>query len=81
MIEPSPCQPAPVPPTHPPTQVEGLPVYGVAIPTVRGVRNVLDQIGAAQGACECVCLGAGRVCVCGGGGQRPRAPPHPPAAS
>jgi hypothetical protein len=30
-------------------QVEGLPVYGVAIPTVRGVRTVLDQIGAAKG--------------------------------
>ncbi|KAI8474087.1 MAG: inositol hexakisphosphate-domain-containing protein [Monoraphidium minutum] len=31
-------------------QVEGLPVYGVAIPTVRGVRNVLDAVGAAKGA-------------------------------
>jgi len=31
-------------------QVEGLPVYGVAIPTVRGLRNVLDELGAANGA-------------------------------
>lgn len=30
-------------------QVEGLPVYGVAIPTVRGLRNVLDELGAANG--------------------------------
>ncbi|KIY98140.1 hypothetical protein MNEG_9823 [Monoraphidium neglectum] len=30
-------------------QVEGLPVYGVAIPTVRGVRNVLDAVGSAKG--------------------------------
>ncbi|WIA11258.1 hypothetical protein OEZ85_011384 [Tetradesmus obliquus] len=30
-------------------QVEGLPVYGVAIPTVRGLRNVMDVLGAAQG--------------------------------
>eukprot|EP00775_Hariotina_reticulata_P011247 gene11247-11396_t len=30
-------------------QVEGLPVYGVAIPTVRGLRNVMDALGAAQG--------------------------------
>eukprot|EP00878_Enallax_costatus_P006221 GHUV01006524.1.p1 GENE.GHUV01006524.1~~GHUV01006524.1.p1 ORF type:complete len:1656 (+),score=579.22 GHUV01006524.1:267-5234(+) len=30
-------------------QVEGLPVYGVAIPTVRGLRNVLEELGAAQG--------------------------------
>jgi uncharacterized protein YrrD len=32
-------------------QVEGLPVYGVAIPTVRGLRNVMDVLGAAQGQC------------------------------
>ena len=31
-------------------QVEGLPVYGVAIPTVRGLRNELEELGAAQGA-------------------------------
>lgn len=31
-------------------QVEGLPVYGVAIPTVTGVRAVLDTLGAAAGA-------------------------------
>eukprot|EP00879_Flechtneria_rotunda_P026584 GHRR01028357.1.p1 GENE.GHRR01028357.1~~GHRR01028357.1.p1 ORF type:complete len:136 (+),score=39.70 GHRR01028357.1:304-711(+) len=31
-------------------QVDGLPVYGVAIPTVRGLRNVLDVLGAAHGA-------------------------------
>lgn len=30
-------------------QIEGLPVYGVAIPTVRGLRNVLDAVGAYQG--------------------------------
>lgn len=30
-------------------QVDGLPVYGVAIPTVRGLRNVLDELGAANG--------------------------------
>eukprot|EP00879_Flechtneria_rotunda_P018628 GHRR01019549.1.p1 GENE.GHRR01019549.1~~GHRR01019549.1.p1 ORF type:complete len:942 (+),score=356.76 GHRR01019549.1:158-2983(+) len=30
-------------------QVDGLPVYGVAIPTVRGLRNVLDVLGAAHG--------------------------------
>lgn len=34
-------------------QVEGLPVYGVAIPTVRGLRNVMDVLGAAQGALKC----------------------------
>lgn len=26
-----------------------LPVYGVAIPTVSGMRLVLDELGAAQG--------------------------------
>jgi protein-tyrosine phosphatase len=30
-------------------QVPELPVYGVAIPTVAGVRNVLDRLGAAKG--------------------------------
>jgi hypothetical protein len=30
-------------------QIEGLPVYGVAIPTVRGLRNVLDAVGAFKG--------------------------------
>eukprot|EP00882_Tetradesmus_deserticola_P024636 GHRQ01026937.1.p1 GENE.GHRQ01026937.1~~GHRQ01026937.1.p1 ORF type:complete len:178 (+),score=59.55 GHRQ01026937.1:160-693(+) len=30
-------------------QVDGLPVYGVAIPTVRGLRSVMDVLGAAQG--------------------------------
>jgi len=30
-------------------QVAGLPVYGVAIPTVTGLRLVLDAIGAGQG--------------------------------
>jgi hypothetical protein len=34
-------------------QVQGLPVYGVAIPTVRGLRNVLDELGAANGE-ECL---------------------------
>lgn len=35
-------------------QVPGLPVYGVAIPTVAGVKRVLDVLGAQQG--ECVAL-------------------------
>jgi hypothetical protein len=45
-------------------QVEGLPVYGVAIPTVRGLRNVLDELGAANGesARVFVCWARGR-CV------------------
>lgn len=30
-------------------QVVGLPVYGVAIPTVSGLRLVLDRLGAGQG--------------------------------
>ncbi|KAL4440251.1 hypothetical protein ABPG75_003252 [Micractinium tetrahymenae] len=30
-------------------QVAGLPVYGVAIPTVSGLRRVLNQLGAGQG--------------------------------
>lgn len=30
-------------------QVPGLPVYGVAIPTVQGLRRVLDLLGAAKG--------------------------------
>lgn len=30
-------------------QVPELPVYGVAIPTVSGMRLVLDELGAAQG--------------------------------
>ncbi|KAK2078696.1 hypothetical protein QBZ16_003536 [Prototheca wickerhamii] len=30
-------------------QVEGTPVYGVAIPTVAGLRRVLDLLGAAKG--------------------------------
>lgn len=30
-------------------QVPGLPVYGLAIPTVSGLRLVLDQLGAAKG--------------------------------
>jgi hypothetical protein len=30
-------------------QVAGLPVYGVAIPTVSGLRLVLERLGAAQG--------------------------------
>eukprot|EP01023_Acetabularia_acetabulum_P060681 TRINITY_DN72973_c0_g1_i1.p2 TRINITY_DN72973_c0_g1~~TRINITY_DN72973_c0_g1_i1.p2 ORF type:complete len:163 (-),score=15.36 TRINITY_DN72973_c0_g1_i1:75-524(-) len=30
-------------------KVDGLEVYGVAIPTVAGLRRVLDHIGAAQG--------------------------------
>lgn len=29
--------------------MDSLPVYGVAIPTVRGLRNVLDVLGAANG--------------------------------
>jgi hypothetical protein len=33
----------------PALQIEGLPVYGVAIPTVRGLRSVLDAVGAYQG--------------------------------
>ena len=32
------------------SQVEGLPVYGVAIPTVRGVRNAINAMGAMNGA-------------------------------
>eukprot|EP00878_Enallax_costatus_P022564 GHUV01023947.1.p1 GENE.GHUV01023947.1~~GHUV01023947.1.p1 ORF type:complete len:169 (-),score=61.36 GHUV01023947.1:991-1497(-) len=36
-------------------QVEGLPVYGVAIPTVRGLRNVLEELGAAQGTATAAC--------------------------
>ena len=34
-------------------QVPGLPVYGVAIPTVGGLRLVLDQLQAMQGALFC----------------------------
>jgi hypothetical protein len=30
-------------------QVAGLPVYGVAIPTVSGLRLVLDRLGAGRG--------------------------------
>lgn len=30
-------------------QVPELPVYGVAIPTVSGLRLVLDELGAEQG--------------------------------
>lgn len=30
-------------------QVQGLPVYGVAIPTVTGLRKVLGQLGAENG--------------------------------
>jgi hypothetical protein len=30
-------------------QVAGLPVYGVAIPTVSGLRLVLERLGAGQG--------------------------------
>ena len=36
-------------------QVPGLPVYGVAIPTVGGLRLVLDQLQAMQGAHFCIC--------------------------
>ena len=36
-------------------QVPGLPVYGVAIPTVGGLRLVLDQLQAMQGAHLCFC--------------------------
>ncbi len=36
-------------------QVPGLPVYGVAIPTVGGLRLVLDQLQAMQGARFCFC--------------------------
>ena len=36
-------------------QVPELPVYGVAIPTVSGMRLVLDELGAAQGFVT-VCL-------------------------
>ena len=32
-------------------QVEGLPVYGVAIPTVRGLRNVMDVL-ADDASCK-----------------------------
>lgn len=32
-----------------PVQVAGLPVYGVAIPTVSGLRRVLEQLGVARG--------------------------------
>lgn len=32
------------------TQVAGLPVFGVAIPTVAGLRLVLERLGAARGA-------------------------------
>lgn len=30
-------------------QIEGLPVYGVAVPTVNGFRNVLEALGAGKG--------------------------------
>ena len=30
-------------------QVEGLPVYGMAVPTVVGLRIVLDILGASEG--------------------------------
>lgn len=30
-------------------QVPGLPIYGIAIPTVTGLRRVLDKLGAAKG--------------------------------
>lgn len=33
--------------------MEGLPVYGVAVPTVVGLRIILDIVGADQGRlCE-----------------------------
>ena len=32
-----------------PVQIKGLPVYGVAIPTVSGLRNVLSAMGAESG--------------------------------
>ena len=38
-----------MPEYHPTMQVPELPVYGVAIPTVSGMRLVLDELGAAQG--------------------------------
>ena len=43
-------------------QVPDLPVYGCAIPTVTGLRLVLDALGAAYGAalqlhdCGCACV-------------------------
>ena len=40
-------------PVHLCMQVPGLPVYGVAIPTVGGLRLVLDQLQAMQGAHFC----------------------------
>lgn len=33
-------------------QVPGLPVYGIAIPTVTGLRLVLDKLGSAKGGCR-----------------------------
>ncbi len=41
----------PIPPTAVNTmrQVAGLPVFGVAIPTVSGLRLVLERLGAAHG--------------------------------
>lgn len=38
-----------VPFAHYPTQVPGVPVYGVAIPTVLGLRSVLNAVGANRG--------------------------------
>ena len=37
-------------------QVPELPVYGVAIPTVSGIRLVLDELGAAQGLGNACCM-------------------------
>lgn len=31
-------------------QIDGMPVYGVAIPTVEGIRNVLHMVGATREA-------------------------------
>lgn len=31
------------------SKVEGLPVYGVAVPTIVGLRIILDILGADQG--------------------------------
>lgn len=54
-------------------QVPELPVYGVAIPTVSGMRLVLDELGAAQGNAPLqrpllICCSVARG-KCGGGGK------------
>jgi len=45
-----------MPEYHPAMQVPELPVYGVAIPTVSGMRLVLDELGAAQGLRNACCI-------------------------